>query len=113
MRGICLFLSLMLSVSAAKATSCGRAIDKVQAQVDARIETIARTDPGARETRAARLHHQPTPASIAAAERGLKGDARVERAIAALKQARRAEARGDRTACQRALIEARAAMSAR
>jgi hypothetical protein len=110
-RRICIFIFVMLSGSAAYASSCGPQIDKVQAQVDARLEAVARTDPGARESRAALLNHQPTPASIAAAERGLKGQHSVERALAALKRARKAEARGDRKGCQAALVEARAAIA--
>jgi hypothetical protein len=47
---------------------------------------------------------------MAAAERGLKGDARVKRALAALQRARLAEVRGDEKACWRALADARAAI---
>jgi hypothetical protein len=108
---ICFFIFLMLSASAANAASCGAEIDKVQAQVDARLDAVAGTDPGARESRAALLHHQPTPASIAAAERGLKGQHAVERALAALKRAREANARGYEQACETALAQARAAIA--
>ena len=66
-----LLLGLIVFVSPAQASSCGKDIDKVQLQVDARIDAIAKTDPGARESRAALLHHEPTPASLAAAERGV------------------------------------------
>ncbi|WP_297296716.1 hypothetical protein [uncultured Methylovirgula sp.] len=104
---------MIVFVSPAQASSCGKDIDKVQLQVDARIDAIAKTDPGARESRAALLHHEPTPASIAAAERGLKGDARVRRALAALKRARSAEVRGDTKACETALADARAAIAKR
>ncbi len=104
---------LLLGASAAQAASCGSEIDKVQAQVDARLEAIAAASPGAAETRAARLHRQPTPASIAAAERGLRGDARARHALADLKKARRAEAHGDAKACARAVAEARAALAPR
>ncbi len=109
-RRICLSLYFTLLASAALASSCGPEIGKVQLQVDARIDAIAKTDPGARESRGALLHHEPTPASMAAAERGLKGDASVKRALAALQKARLAEARGDEKACWRALADARAAI---
>jgi hypothetical protein len=105
-----LLLCLMLPASA-EAASCGKEIDRVQAQVDARIGAIARADPGARETRAATLNHQPTPASIAAAERNQPGDAGVERALKALRRARAADHRHDFKACERALSEARAAIA--
>jgi hypothetical protein len=106
-------LGLILFVSPAQASSCGGAIDKVQLEVDARIDAIAKTDPGARESRAALLHHEPTPASMAAAERGLRGDASVKRALAALKRARMAQAQGDTKTCEAALAEARAAIAKR
>jgi hypothetical protein len=110
-RRICFFIFLLLSASAANGASCGAQIDKVQAQVDARLDAVAGTDPGARESRAALLHHQPTPASIAAAERGLRGQHGVERALAALKRARKAKASGDWQGCETALAEARAAIT--
>src|ERR1700743_3508433 len=109
-RRICFFTFLMFSASAANAGSCGAEIDKVQAQVEPRLDAVAGTDPGARESRAALLHHQPTPASIAAAERGLKGGRGVERALAALKRARKAEAHGDTKGCEIALGQARTAI---
>ncbi|HEY0144798.1 MAG TPA: hypothetical protein VGB93_01305 [Methylovirgula sp.] len=112
-RRICIFIFLMLFASATRASSCGAQTDKVQARVDARLDAVAGTDPGARESRAALLHHEPTPASIAAAERGLKGQHGVERALAALKRARKAEARGDIKGCEAALVEARAAIAPR
>jgi len=108
-----LLLGLIVFVSPVQASSCGGAIDKVQRQVDKRIDAIAKTDPGVRESRAALLHYEPTPASMAAAERGLKGDAGVKRALAALKQARMAEAKGDTQACEAAVAEARAAIARR
>ncbi len=55
-RRVCFFMFLTLSVSAANASSCGADIDKVQARVDARLDAVAGTDPGARESRAALLH---------------------------------------------------------
>jgi hypothetical protein len=107
---ICVLSFLMVTPCVAHASSCAAQIDKVQAQVDARADAIAGTDPGARESRAALMHHQPTPASIAAAEQRLKGGHGVERALAALKKARVAQARGDRRGCEIALSEARAAI---
>jgi hypothetical protein len=106
-RRICFFIFAMSAASAANASSCRGQIDKVQAQVDARLDAVAHNAPGERESQAALLHYEPTPASIAAAERGLKGSHGVERALAALKWARKAEARGDTQACEAALNEAR------
>jgi hypothetical protein len=105
------FVILAIYAPSAQAASCRHEIDRVQAQVDARIEAIAANDPGAAETRAARLHHEPTPASIAAAERHRPGDKHVERALRALSRARMAEGRDNSKACFAALVGARAALA--
>jgi hypothetical protein len=101
------------AVGPAQASSCAPQIDEVQRQIDARIEAIAAASPGDRESRSAMLHHQPTPESIAAAEKRQKGDAGVQRALGALKRAREAEHAGDVKACEAALAAARAAMAPR
>jgi hypothetical protein len=92
----------------AHAGPCTAAIDKLQARVDARIDAIAGSGPAAAETRAARLHHQPTPASIAAAERRLHESEGTTRALEALLRARKADAAGKAEACAKALAQARA-----
>jgi hypothetical protein len=97
----------------AQASSCTPQIDKVQRQVDARIDAIAATSPGDRESRSAMLHRQPTSASIAAAEKRQKGYAGVQRALRALKRAREAEHAGKVKACEAALAAARAAIAPR
>jgi hypothetical protein len=96
---------------AAQAAACAAKIDKVQAQVDAKIDAIAGRGPEGAETRAARLHHQPTPASIAAAERRLHESQGATRALAALVRARKADAAGQESACEQALAAARAAIA--
>jgi len=94
----------------AQAGPCTAEIDKVQAQVDAEIDAIAGSGPSAAETRAARLHHQPTPASIAAAEQRLHESEGTRRALAALARARSADRAGRASACEEALAQARAAI---
>lgn len=105
----CLAVGLAIFAPSAQAASCSHEIDRAQAAVDARIDAIAAKDPGVAESRSARLHRQPTPASIAAAERRQRGDARVERALDALSRARAANRRGDVTGCLAAVAQARAA----
>jgi hypothetical protein len=100
-----------MAAAGAQAGPCTAKIDKLQAQVDARIDAIAASGPAAAETRGARLHHQPTPASIAAAERRLHESEGTTRALEALLRARRADAAGKVSACEKALAEARAAIA--
>lgn len=109
-RRMSLLICTLVSASAAQASSCSPQIDRVQKQIDARIDAIAAASPGDRESRAALLHHQPTPASIAAAERRQRGYAGVKRALRELKRARVADRSGDVKTCEAALAEARAAI---
>lgn len=106
-----LALVLVIFAPSARAASCSHEIDRTQATVDAKIDAIAAKDPGVAESRSARLHRQPTPASIAAAERHQRGDARVERALRALAHARAANRHGDLSGCFAAVAQARAAFS--
>jgi hypothetical protein len=50
---------------------CTQDIERLQAQVDARIDAVAGAGPAGPESNAARLHREPTPGSIAAAEQRL------------------------------------------
>jgi hypothetical protein len=86
-------------------------IERVQAEVDAKIDAIAGAGRSLAEGTAARLHHQPTPSSIAQAEGNVGEGATAERAIQALDRARTADHVGDAKACKDALAEARAAIN--
>lgn len=103
--------ALFLAVQPGQAGPCTHDIDRVQAQVDARIEAIAGTGPAGPETQGARLHHQPTPESMADAEQRLGEGKVAEAALAALIRARSADAAGDKAACDQALAEAMRAIA--
>ena len=104
-------LTSVLMVQPVLAGPCTQDIDRVQAQVDARIDAVAGAGPAGPESNAARLHREPTPGSIAAAEQRLGEGRPMEAALAALARARTADGAGDRTACERALADARQAIS--
>jgi hypothetical protein len=99
-----------MAAPCAHAGPCTTEIDRLQTEVDAKIDAIAGSGPAAAETRAARLHHQPTPASIAAAEQRLHESEGTKRALAALARARKADTAGRAGACAKALAQARAAI---
>ena len=101
---------LAISMTAGFAGPCMEQIERMQAQVDARIEAVAAARAVARESRAATMHREPTPASIAAAEERLDEGTRAEQALAAMKRARAADEAGDNTACEQALEDARRAI---
>jgi hypothetical protein len=89
---------------------CTSQIARMQAQVDARIETLAQSTQAAPESTTALLHHQPTPGSIAHAEKKIGEGKGPERAIEALDEARAADRAGDVKACKKALSLARKAL---
>jgi hypothetical protein len=94
----------------ALAGPCTVEIERLQAQVDARIDSTAGAGPVARESTAALDHHQPTPESLAGAERRLDEGAAGESALAALARARKADVTGDAVACESAIAAARNAL---
>jgi hypothetical protein len=109
-----LMLAAMLTTptSAAVAGPCAQQIDLVQAKFDAKLEAAARKGPTGRESVAATDSRQPTPDSIAAAEVKL-GDlspGAVQTIEAGMVRARRADAAGDKGACEQALAEVQRAI---
>jgi hypothetical protein len=103
---------LAASIGAADAGPCAAQIDQMQARFDAKLAAAARSGPTARESVAATDHRQPTPDSIAAAEAKL-GDISprtVEEIESGMARARRADAEGNRAACESALAEVQRAI---
>jgi hypothetical protein len=82
-------------------------IERMQTRIDARVEALARTAPSAPESSDARLHRQPTPGSIAAAESGLReiSPEMVKPVREAMARAREADQAGDLATCEQALAE--------
>jgi hypothetical protein len=106
-RLLALAAMLAASAGAAHAGPCAAQIDLMQARFDAKLASAARRGPTARETVAATDHRQPTPDSIAAAEERL-GDLKaptVEAVETGMARARRADAEGNKAACEAALAE--------
>jgi hypothetical protein len=110
-----IFVTLLLSVGFSTPSSAGPCksdIIRLQVQVDAAIEAHANTAPFGREGRIATYHLQPTPKSIARAEKQLSGWTGGLRSIRALQRARRADQTGDSDGCRHALLAARHALQA-
>ncbi|MBZ6078784.1 hypothetical protein [Microvirga puerhi] len=103
--------AFILSTLSSFAGPCATAIDRVQAQLDARIDATAGVGPAARESSGALLHHQPTPGSIAGAEQKLGEGKSLEVAVASLSRAREADKAGNKEACDQALAEAQRAIA--
>jgi hypothetical protein len=102
----------VMSSLACVAGPCSSEIASVQARLDARLDARAATGPTAPESAGALRHRQPTPGSIASAERGL-GEISPENGKIireAMAQARAADQAGDKAACDQALKRAERAI---
>jgi hypothetical protein len=113
LRLLALAAMVAASAGAAHAGPCSAQIDVMQARFDAKLASAARGGPTGRETVAATDHRQPTPDSIAAAEESL-GDLTprtVEAIESGMSRARKADAEGNKAACEAALAEVRRAIA--
>jgi len=96
--------AFVASTMACAAGPCAPEIAAMQARLDANLAAIARTGPTAPESAGALEHRQPTPGSIAAAERKL-GEIRPEAnqtITKAMAKAQEADQAGDKAACEQA-----------
>ncbi|WP_414475710.1 hypothetical protein [Microvirga sp. M2] len=100
-----------LAPTSAHAGPCSAMIDQLQAVVDARIDTTAGTGGMARESTEVTAHRQPTPESIARAEKELGEGAGYGQALSLLGQARAADQAGDAATCGKLLDAARGALN--
>jgi hypothetical protein len=100
------------STSAGYAAPCSRAIDRMQARIDARLEAAAAAGLMAPVSSGAYLHRQPTPRSLAAAESrlGEVSPQTIAAVRAAMERARAADGAGRKRACRQALADVRRAM---
>jgi hypothetical protein len=106
-----LAVTLVLNLcNSAAAGPCTAEIVKIQAKVDAALDRKAGAGKTGSESVAATAHHQPTPETIAAAERALGEGASIRRALDALATGRVADARGDAEGCRAAIANAHKAL---
>jgi hypothetical protein len=101
-------IALAISTALAHAGPCSHAIVRAQVRVDAKI--AANSERSASESIAALLHHQPTVASVTAAEGQLNHNAGGGIALAALALARQADHDGNSIVCGQALAAVRQAI---
>jgi hypothetical protein len=103
-------ITLAISSVPALAGPCSHAIVRAQIQIDAKIAAGPNAGRFAPESVGALLHHQPTVASVAAAQRQLDKDPGGRIALAALALARSADHEGNLVVCGQALAAARQAI---
>ncbi len=103
---VVILLSLSGLASAAP-ESCGTAIDRVQADLDAALAKRAAAGKTAKQSDFATMRRQPTPETVARAEAELGDWEQGTLAVSALREARMARARNDQQGCMEALNRAR------
>jgi hypothetical protein len=92
---------------------CKQQIHDVEIRIDTKLNHQAARGPAATEGTFATLDHQPTPASIAAAETAL-GDVSAEtvaKVKKAMRRAYKADLAGNENRCKRALADAEKALN--
>jgi hypothetical protein len=104
--------SASLPAAAIAKTACSADLSRTSRAVDKALDRYASTAPYAPESKAAKLNHQPTPSSIARAERRFDDWPNGSEAVAAVQRARQANKAGDIQGCLDALREARMAIGA-
>jgi hypothetical protein len=95
-------------ISTAYAGPCSDDIARVQGQVSERLDAIAAAGPtGVQDATAFGKHLQPTQRSIANAEQKLHelSQQKIDAVKHAMERARAADASGDKSACEQALVD--------
>jgi hypothetical protein len=98
---------LLLSTLPCRAGPCSKDIESMQSKIDARLNAVAAAGPDAKQSVQAQMHRQPTPGSIANAERelGELSPSTIVKVNAAMNRAQKADSAGDESGCRQALAE--------
>lgn len=114
----CSFMSVLLVAAISlplptlAKTACSADLRRTSRAVDKALDQHASASPYAPELTFATMNRQPTPATIARAERKFDNWPNGSQAVAAVARARQADKAGDIQGCLNALREARMAISA-
>lgn len=100
-------LTLAASLSVACAASCSDNIDRMQARIDAKVESIAAAGPFVPPGIWSGMGAQPTPLGMAVVEQkmGELSGQKIDAVREAMAQARAANAAGHGKACEQALTK--------
>jgi hypothetical protein len=105
-----LAVATLLPTASFGKTACSADLRRTTRAVDRALDQHAASTPFAPESTAAKLHHQPTPSTVARAERRFDDWPNRSEAVRALRRARQANHAGDAQACLAALRDARVAV---
>jgi hypothetical protein len=107
--------TLALLTLPCEAGPCSKDIERMQVDIDVKLNALAAAGPSEKQSVDAQMHRQPTPRSFAEAESKV-GDlppSAIEKVKDAMDRARKADAAGDKTACESALHDAGRLISAK
>jgi len=98
-----------------RAGPCSDDISRMRADIDAKLNALAAAGPSEKQGVGAQLHRQPTPHIIAEAQSktGALQPSTIEKVTDAMDRARKADAAGDKAACESALNDAQKLISAK
>lgn len=107
--GVLGVLTMAAACSAAQARPCSKDIDRMQARIDAKLESIAAAGPFVPPSVGAGMSVQPTPFGMAKVEERMGEISRnkVDMVRDSMAKARAANAAGHERACKQALAEVR------
>lgn len=90
-----------------QAGPCTKDIQSMQARIDAHLGKTAAAGPSAKQSVEAQMHRQPTPGSMASAERklGELSPSTIVKVNEAMDRAQKADTAGDAAGCRQALDE--------
>ena len=96
---------LLLSTVPCAAGPCAKDIVSMQARIEARMGQLAAAGPSAKQSLGAQMHRQPTPGSMANAERklGELSPDTIVKVNKAMDRAQKADNGGDEKGCRQAL----------
>ncbi len=100
-------LGLCLLTLPCQAGPCTKDIESMQARIGAHLGKTAAAGPSAKQSVQAQMHRQPTPGSMASAERqlGELSPSTIVKVNAAMDRAQKADDAGDVAGCNQALAE--------
>jgi hypothetical protein len=102
--------ALILSMRAGHGGPCAAAVERMQDELDARVEAAIDTARFARDARRAFGLPPPPQGALAITGGSDDGGSWIGQAVAALAQAREADRSGDSAACEQALAEVQRAI---
>lgn len=91
---------------------CSDDVERLQFSIDAKLNATAAAGPATEQSIGAQMHRQPTPGSIAKGESklGEVSPSKIAEVKDAMTCARQADLAGDKSACEKALVEVQRAL---